>query len=138
MIFGNSVGLLVKQLTTKQSCILVRIFREHLYKRLFYGSDSICFRDHLKDQMLLRSITREDIAFCLFHGEYGGHLEKGTRRNEFKFRIVGKDKSGEPICVAVSVEITDESCYDNWVFNIITTFMDNEEKAENFISAFSF
>ena len=137
MILDNSVALLVSQLTKKQVCILMWVFRKHLYERLFYSTSSICFKEHVEQQMLLRSITKEDVVHCLFYGEYGGNLERGIRRNEFKFRIVGKGKDGEPICVAVSVEVTDKLCYDNWIFNIITTFMDNKEKAESYNSAFS-
>ncbi len=113
----------------------MRIFRERICKKLVLEDNTVGLTDEIKERMLSRSVALGDIVMCLLSGNCDGNLEKGTQRNEIKFRVVGKDMSGQPLCVVASVKVTDISCPDKWVFILITTFMDNKAEAGEYFPA---
>lgn len=113
----------------------MKLLRKKLTMWGFSREKGILVTVHIrKDSMPDRSVFYEDLMACLLFGQIR-EVFSGRYKNEKKFKVVGKDLSGDELAIIILVKVNSRDP-EKWTFKLITVFQNHQEKAG--IPAFSF
>ena len=116
------------ELTAKQQSILEWIIHERIFDRMFFSGSNLELKEHFNSRKAKRTVSLKDVLLCLLECKYAGNLERGKKRNEVTFRVVGKDSAGDSLCVVLAINVTSKICYKSWKIKIVTVFANNNNQ----------
>lgn len=106
----------------------MKILRKRMTMWGFSGEKGILVTVHIrKESMPIRDVSYEDLMACLLFGQLT-EIFPGRYRNEKKFKVIGKDLSGDELAVILLVRINSDNP-EKWIFKLITVFQINQKEA---------